>query len=403
MRSINNLLTLINDERAVQLLADYASIDPAKLAFSLSGKVDFDLRALVEQISLRKKAASKIPSWVVKNTFFHPEGIEQCTSELVANLKSTFIQADVLIDLTAGTGVDCFALGKNAKKVYAVEADPVRAELLQHNFGEIGFHQANVFCGTAEEFLQKHPIASFPHKPVVYLDPDRRPVAGKRIAFWEDATPNIQFILSQTLPFSEAVYIKLSPMEDLDKLEKDFLGQLSELYCIGDDYELKEVLACFKPNVYSVKRLVAVAFKSGRNWMKEVPVRLEYQSVGSLSGKCWVSHPAVNKSGFSDTFAAEAGMFPLYTNGVYFTGDRFPDAPGSRLQLLDAGDFKVDHIQKWLKEHAHTRINVRVREFYLKPEEVLKKLKLKEGGSLHLLCYKNGSTAKYIIAENVED
>ncbi len=179
MRSIKNLLTLINDEQAVQLLSDYASIDPAKIAFSLAGKVNFDQRALVEQISLRKKAASKIPSWVIKNTFFHPEGIEQCTSELIANLKANFIHAEILIDLTAGTGVECFALGKNAKKVYAVEADPVRAELLEHNFQEIEFHQAEVFCGTAESFLENHPISSFQQKPVVYLDPDRRPVAGK--------------------------------------------------------------------------------------------------------------------------------------------------------------------------------------------------------------------------------
>ncbi len=205
------------------------------------------------------------------------------------------------------------------------------------------------------------------------------------------------------MPFALAVYIKLSPLEDLDKLEKDFHGQLSELICIGDDYELKEVLACFKPNVHSVTRRVAIAFKSGRTWVQDVPKEIEPLAVGALEQKCWVSHPAINKSGFCASFAAETGMSPLYHHGVYFTGTTFPDAPGSRLKVLDAGDFKVDSILKWLKANAQTRINVRAREFYLKPEEILKKLKLKEGGSLHLLCYKNGTTAKYIIAENVEN
>ncbi len=46
-----------------QFVQDHLNEDPALLLFKYQGKVGFDLKAAVQQIAARQKAAKKLPTW----------------------------------------------------------------------------------------------------------------------------------------------------------------------------------------------------------------------------------------------------------------------------------------------------------------------------------------------------
>ena len=101
-----------------QFVQDHLSEDPALLLFKYQGKVNFDLRSAVQQISARQKAAKKLPSWSANSDLLFPASIslEQSSSEETAKFKAEGLAGKVMIDLTGGFGVDFFHLSQDFQK-----------------------------------------------------------------------------------------------------------------------------------------------------------------------------------------------------------------------------------------------------------------------------------------------
>jgi len=56
-------LSELNSAEFRQFVQDHLSEDPALLLFKYQGKVTFDLKMAVQQISARQKVSKKLPSW----------------------------------------------------------------------------------------------------------------------------------------------------------------------------------------------------------------------------------------------------------------------------------------------------------------------------------------------------
>ncbi len=107
---------------------------------------DLDIKGIVKQISLRKKAEKKMPAWVVSKCFFHPVAVEQASSERIALYKASLFGKKNVVDLSAGMGVDAWAFGKSAEFLTALEPDIEKFELLQYNFKKLKLEQKKFWC-----------------------------------------------------------------------------------------------------------------------------------------------------------------------------------------------------------------------------------------------------------------
>ena len=96
-------LSELNSAEFRQFVQDHLKEDPALLLFRYQGKVDFDLKMAIQQISARQKAAKKLPSWSANPDLLFPASIslEQSSSEETAQFKAERLIGNFMIDLTA--------------------------------------------------------------------------------------------------------------------------------------------------------------------------------------------------------------------------------------------------------------------------------------------------------------
>lgn len=58
------------------------------------------------QLELFDKAKKKLPAWTAAGCFFTKKSLEQCSSLPLASFKTTLVKGNILVDLSAGLGVD---------------------------------------------------------------------------------------------------------------------------------------------------------------------------------------------------------------------------------------------------------------------------------------------------------
>jgi hypothetical protein len=81
------------------------------------------------------------------------------------------------------------------------------------------------------------------------------------------------------------------------------------------------------------------------------------------------------------------GFQKLHINTQLYTSEQaIEQAPGKSYRVIAKGPFD----SQWIGEQIPGRqANIHTRNFPLKPEEIRKKLKLKDGGSIFLFAYQN--------------
>jgi len=144
--------------------------------------------------------------------------------------------ADTILDLTGGLGVDSWAFSRVAERVVSYERDAVLAEAAKRNFARLGADNIEVRCETVT------PETDLPEADLIYADPARRNAAGRKVFLLEDCTPDILTLLPMMLEKAPAVLLKLSPMADLTMLARRLGPALQEIHVVESDGEVKELL-----------------------------------------------------------------------------------------------------------------------------------------------------------------
>ena len=93
--------------------------DTSKLLFKYHK--DENKRFLINQIGKRQKTKVKLPTLFNNLDFVFPQNskaIEQCSSEISANIKVDYFSGDKFLDLTGGLGIDTYFISKNFKSTY---------------------------------------------------------------------------------------------------------------------------------------------------------------------------------------------------------------------------------------------------------------------------------------------
>ena len=100
--------------------------DIAQLALQKNKFPNSNWTSILNQISAKQKAKTKLSTWFTTPSIYYPAkiSIEQTSSEKTAEYKSMLVSGDKLIDLTGGFGVDDFYFAKNSM-FWSIEFDVV--------------------------------------------------------------------------------------------------------------------------------------------------------------------------------------------------------------------------------------------------------------------------------------
>ncbi len=275
---------------------------------------------------------------------------------------------------------------------------------------------------------------------IIYLDPARRDDHGGRTYGIADCTPNVLELRDILLAKSDYVLLKLSPMLDWRKAVSD-LGEdyVCEVHIVSVRNECKELLIVLqKPtnNVQEQKQkslfcvndqqLFTVQSPSlldsssgilspslqGRlgsleqppMWLRphkgeRIPIRDGGQAgvglsslLGRSGGALYEPNASIMKAGCFHELCEQFGLVPVGPNSHLFV--RNPDIaeppcvsvdkefPGRVFQISAISSMNKRSLRQNLQ--GITQANISTRNFPLKPEELRRRLKLRDGGDTYL-------------------
>ncbi|MFI3286469.1 MAG: methyltransferase domain-containing protein [Rikenellaceae bacterium] len=321
------------------------------------------------QVKYLQRAATKLPSYYAARCVLPPLSFEQASSERVAAVKS--LHGVSLLDLTCGLGVDSFHFSKSFERVVALERDEVLAATARENFSRMGVTNIEVVCATAEEYLRECDEKF----DWVYADPDRRSATGQKLVRLEECSPNILSIMEDVQRVAGGRFmIKNSPLFDVDEAFRLFSPVRVEVVSLAD--ECKEVLI----STCTEDLLVATAVGRGSIEASRGAVEQSFCSK-EFDTKAYnylvIPDVALQKSRMvSHALRHEVELWS--NNGFGFAVQR-PQSPLCRSFAIER--IEEYHPKRLRAELGGERVELLKRDFPLTAQQIIKQLKIKEGGT----------------------
>ncbi len=352
------------------------------------------LSTVLEQISLQNKAEHKFPD--ARYLLFHKEGIEQATRKEIAQYVSRRYQPYSLrMDLTAGIGGDSRAILCGSKNGVAVERDSMIAKMTRYNLNHWNLFQIEVRVESAEE-------TAIMEGAVLYCDPMRRDEKDRRtsqISLWE---PNPLACVSRWLDSAVGLGIKVSPAFDYEELAQS--GFEPEIEMIGWNRQLKQAIWWFGVLKGDGVTRRATLLPSGWTLTNQDYI----ENIGCVEPQSYIiePHTAILRAQLADQFCSKYGLAKIDEHIGYFTSNTIPqfeDPVIARVyRVIDVSKYNVRNLKKCLKTFSIESATIRRRGFPHHPDEVRKKLKIKEGQDFTILLTRIGPSLYSIVAERIK-
>ena len=354
---------------------------------------DDEWRWFLQQEEGKERTADKLPSFATIEDWWYPVRLscEQCSSELAARYKASLVSGDTMADLTGGYGVDTYFLSEQFKHTDYVEQNAELCRIATHNFAN---KPITIHNSTAEEFL-----ASAGQYDLIFLDPARRDIHGGKVFRLEDCTPNVVELLPTLLEHGKRLMIKLSPMLDLSQAIRELslvhrtsvLRTLSwDIYVVAIKNEVKEVLLLSG----GIGQITAIDLDKKDQALvftkeEESAARSEYSEYSEYSDKyLYEPNAAILKAGAYKLIAERYNLHKLDVNThLYGSETLIENFPGRVWRITEKQDLK--------------QANVLCRNYPLTPEQVKKKLHLRDGGTAFVIGCRVHSKPTLFYAERV--
>lgn len=335
---------------------------------------EFSIQEIVQQIKGKQVAQKKFPFLLLDGIVFPPQlNLEQSSSDKTAVYKSKILGGKKFIDLTSGFGIDAYYLSENFEEITLVEQNNELLEIVEHNWNVLG-KKARFINQKLEDFLQ-HNKETF---DVIYLDPARRDQNKNKVFLLEDLSPNILEIQDKLLSISDKVIIKLSPLIDLKYLIS-VLKNISKIEIIAVKNDVKEIVV-FLSKRYSGEMICTCVNLETDEKTFSFKINDEMNAFAEYSEPekfIYIPNNTILKAGIFNLISEYFNLKKLHPNTHLYTSEiKIDDFPG-RIFEMEVIDSK--HIKK--NEH----FNLISKNYPLKPEEIKKKYKLKDGGERYLI------------------
>ena len=347
---------------------------------------DLPIQEIAEQIKARRKAKEKLPTWYKTKGVLYPPSvsIEQSSSEITAEYKTRHLTGKSILDLTGGFGVDSYFLSKKFDSLTYVEENEDLASLVRHNFSILKQANTNIVSSSAENFIDQNKDRF----ELIYIDPDRRP-GNQRARGFEDSKPNLLKLLPSLLKISNKIIVKASPMLDIS-LALSLLKNVEEVTVLAVANEVKELLFTIGKQIQTDTQIRCVNLTTSGDQLLEYNIsdllQEEYQNA-ELGSYLYEPNAAILKSGGYNLLCEHYGLQKLNRNTHLYTSNKLVgDFPGRIFEVKGNSSYNKQSVAALLLTQ---KANVSVRNFPDTPEQVKKKLGLKDGGNQYIFGYRN--------------
>lgn len=401
-------------EATIDFVCRHANDDVRKLALSAKRAEGLDLSFALDQIAGRQKARTKLPSWYALAALgegvdeahflvFPPHiSMEQCSSEQTARYKKRILDRLLpsildhpwsrnshFIDITGGFGVDFSYLAQGFAEATYVERQEHLCEIARHNFPLLGLHKANVVCKELDSPLQLPSLRAALQETIVFIDPARRDTNGNRTYAIGDCTPNILDFIGELLNRTAVVMVKLSPMLDWHQTVEDINrasgsgNAVREVHIVSTQNECKELLLVLSERYESELEVHCV---NDDDVFVFTPGKANAAISESRSTeKLFVPNASVMKAGCFPEIETRFGIRQIGKNSHLFIGSEdIVGFPGRVFNILSVTTMNKKELKSALA--GIDRANISVRNFPLSPEQLRKRLKIKDGGDIYLFA-----------------
>lgn len=393
-------LSEVNSAEFRQFVQDHLSEDPALLLFKYQGKVNFDLKIAVQQISARQKAAKKLPEWCANPALIFPASIslEQSSSEVTAKHKAKNRSGSLMIDLTGGFGVDCHYLSQGFDKAIYCERQPELFQLSKYNMEQLELSKGlkllegvsskfEFYEGDGLEFLQKTKL----HFDLIYADPARRGSGNQKLYKLQDCEPDVVSAWDLLKQKADQILLKVSPMLDLSQAWSE-LPDIQKITVVSVKNEVKELLLFWEKGQEGAERKIKAVDLESNFPAFEFEPKAEENAISKFGeAEKYLIEPlsGILKAGAFSLFGERFGLRKLEKNSHIYTGDTIPDEiPARVFEVIQEISPKKQEIKTLFPS---SKVNVICRNYVTGAEELKKKLGLKDGGEDFLIGTKTGS------------
>ncbi|GMQ26357.1 SAM-dependent methyltransferase [Algoriphagus sp. oki45] len=385
-------LSEVNSAEFRQFVQDHLREDPALLLFKYQGKVSFDLKMAVQQISARQKIAKKLPSWAENPDLIFPASIslEQSSSKETAHFKAKGLTGKVMLDLTGGLGVDFFHLSQGFETGIYCERLPELFQIASHNLELLNPGKFEFVEGDGLEFLSKTDLEF----DLIYADPARRGTGNQKLYKLQDCEPDVIGAWDLMKSKSKQILLKVSPMLDISQAWSE-LPEIHKITVVSVKNEVKELLLFWeKGNTSNSKTIEVVDLGSGFDTFSFEPKEEAQADFSMGETEKYLVEPVsgILKAGAFHLFAQRFGLKKLERNSHLYTGTTIPEGiPGRIFEVVQEVTPKKQEIKSLFPAG---KVNVICRNYVTGAEELKKKLGLKDGGEDFLIGTKTGSGYK---------
>ncbi len=356
-----------------------------------------DLRWCLQQIEGRQRAEDKLPRWAQCEGLWYPPtlSMEQCSSEPTAQYKASI--ADRLLpqgarhsmaDLTGGYGIDFSYLAPLFQCARYVERSEELCRIAQHNFSALDVKGAEVVCADSIEYIAQDATPL----DLIYIDPARRDMAGRKTVAMEDCTPDICALQESLLGIAPLVIVKLSPMLDI-AVALSRLQHVSEVHTVCVKGECKELLFVLQAGFDGEPQFYAVNATDGSEHIyictracRETARPAILQGDACLQGMhLYEPHAGILKAGIQDTLCQRLGVEKLHpTSNLIVSPEPIAACPGRGFKVLSHCGFGKKELRALLANVDSA--NIAIRNFPTSVADLRKRLRLGEGGDVYLFA-----------------
>lgn len=364
--------------------------DVARVAMRVRQYPEVDAAFALQQIEGYQKACIKLPALAAVDGWIWPKrlSMEQCSSEETARYKRQILRRlmpDCVsgADLTGGLGVDTFYLSEGLTSWHYVEMQQDLCDIAEQNFRTAGRTNISVHCTSAEAFLDSLPSPS-PSSSAIFLDPARRDGHGGKVFRLEDCTPDLTQLYPALMERCQVLMLKLSPMLDISEALRH-LPDACEVHVVAVRGEVKELLVVCQKDA-SPLRMCAINLKgeafvfSPQEETEAVCPMAESVAEGLF---LYEPNAAVMKAGAFRLVGQRFGLQKAaQSTHLYLSAQKQEDFPG-RIFCV-----KQVLAKQEMKALAGLQLNIICRNYPLRPDELKKKLRTRDGGTDYVLAFR---------------
>ena len=368
---------------------------------------DADFRFYLQQVDGRQRTERKLPTFAQRADWWYPVRLscEQCSSELSARHKAQLLlqhpaltnrapQSVHCVDLTGGYGVDAYFLFQTFGTVDYIERDTELCRIATHNFSRYA-PNIHIHNTTAEDFL-----STMSPVDILCLDPARRNKNGGKVFKLEDCEPNVLQLLPLLREKAQVLLLKSSPMLDITAALRSLHLHTWDVHVVALDNEVKEVLLLTAATTDS--QLNALNIRTHEDTephydLLQVPLSAEHSATPTYADHIgqylYEPNAAILKAGLYNTVSQHFNLYKLAPNTHLYTSDTLIPNFFGRVWKIDSPDIYTKSL---------SQANVLTRNYPLTPDQLKKKLHLRDGGEHYLIGTRLASHPILLTASRVQ-